>query len=268
MLGDTLVTVSSTLPEPMGKAVRASLGCWREAGKIRRLWAHDASLWTGKDEGKWLAWLDIVADRTADLAQLQAFQDEVKARRVHRRAVAGHGRVQPGAGGAGRDVWQARRLPQLHVLDSTDPQQIASSRRRSRWRPRWSSCPASPAARWSRTSSRPISSTPCKRRSGRQGRAAFRRHHRPAFAHAESGGGGQDGFRTSSTAIRHRRPLFRAVEFRHGPGGGDGAGPGAVPGVGRADGAGLRRGHAAVAEPRRATRHRARASARPPAATR
>ena len=30
---------------------------WRAGGKVRRLWQRDASLWTGTDEGNWLAWL-------------------------------------------------------------------------------------------------------------------------------------------------------------------------------------------------------------------
>ena len=101
MLGDTLITVSSKLPEDMGKAVEKSLDDWREAGKVRQLWAHDASLWTGKDEGKWLAWLDIVADRTADLAQLKAFQEEVHQAGFTDVLLSRHGRLQPRAGGAG-----------------------------------------------------------------------------------------------------------------------------------------------------------------------
>jgi transaldolase/glucose-6-phosphate isomerase len=75
MLGDKLVKVSSELPGALGTAVAASLEDWRDHGKVRQLWAHDASLWTGGPEAKWLAWLDIVADRTADLPALQAFQD-------------------------------------------------------------------------------------------------------------------------------------------------------------------------------------------------
>jgi transaldolase/glucose-6-phosphate isomerase len=126
MLGDTLVTVSSTLPEAMGKAVEKSLDAWREAGKLRQLWAHDAALWTGKDEGKWLAWLDIVADRTADLAQLQAFQDEVKQAGFTDVLLLGMGGSSLGPEVLAETFGKRGGFPALHVLDSTDPQQIAT----------------------------------------------------------------------------------------------------------------------------------------------
>ena len=126
MLGDTLVMVSSKLPEAMGKAVEASLDGWREAGKLRDLWARDASLWTGQDEGKWLAWLDIVADRLADLKQLQAFQDEVKEAGFTDVLLLGMGGSSLGPEVLAETFGKRGGFPKLHVLDSTDPQQIAS----------------------------------------------------------------------------------------------------------------------------------------------
>ena len=41
----------------MAPLVKAELETARKGGAIRRLWARDASLWTGEDENKWLAWL-------------------------------------------------------------------------------------------------------------------------------------------------------------------------------------------------------------------
>ncbi len=52
------------LPEALAKSVAANLQDWRDAGKVRRLWQGDASLWTGKDEAGWLGWLED--HRTAD----------------------------------------------------------------------------------------------------------------------------------------------------------------------------------------------------------
>ena len=126
MLGDKLIMVSSTLPEDMGKAVEASLDAWREAGKVRDLWARDASLWTGDDEGKWLAWLDIVADRTADLEQLQAFQDDVKAAGFTDVLLLGMGGSSLGPEVLAKTFGTRGGFPAMHVLDSTDPQQIAA----------------------------------------------------------------------------------------------------------------------------------------------
>ena len=126
MLGDLLVMVNSSLPAEMRKAVDQSLDDWRAAGKVRALWARDASLWTGKDEGKWLAWLDIVADRTADLPQLQAFQDEVKAAGFTDVLLLGMGGSSLGPEMLAETFGRRGGFPTLHVLDSTDPQQIAT----------------------------------------------------------------------------------------------------------------------------------------------
>ena len=126
MLGDKLLQVSSTLPDEMGKAVEHSLDAWREGGKLRQLWARDASLWTGKDEGKWLAWLDIVADRTADLKQLNDFQQDVKAAGFTDVLLLGMGGSSLGPEVLAETFGKRGGFPTLHVLDSTDPQQIAS----------------------------------------------------------------------------------------------------------------------------------------------
>ena len=32
---------------------------------MRRLWAHDATLWTGTDEGEWLGWLGLTEAHAA-----------------------------------------------------------------------------------------------------------------------------------------------------------------------------------------------------------
>ena len=126
MLGDTQVTVSWKLPEAMHKAVEQSLDAWREGGKVRQLWARDASLWTGEDEGNWLAWLDIVADRTADLKQLEAFQDEVKQAGFTDVLLLGMGGSSLGPEVLAKTFHRRGGFPALHVLDSTDPQQIAA----------------------------------------------------------------------------------------------------------------------------------------------
>ncbi len=90
------------------------------------LWARDASLWTGTDEAKWLAWLDIVADRTADLKQLQAFQDEVNAAGFTDVLLLGMGGSSLGPEVLAETFGKRGGFPTLHVLDSTDPQQIAA----------------------------------------------------------------------------------------------------------------------------------------------
>ena len=76
-------------PGPVGKmtytvtpdqaaAVQASLNDWSIAGKLRRLWARDASLWTGADEGQWLGWLSIVEDQIANRELFEQIAGDVK----------------------------------------------------------------------------------------------------------------------------------------------------------------------------------------------
>ena len=126
LLGDTIAGVTSKLPEAVDSAVTASLDGWRSAGKIRQLWARDASLWTGKDEGKWLAWLDIVADRTRHIGVLQAFQDEVKQGGFSHVLLLGMGGSSLGPEVLAETFGKQDGFPELVVLDSTDPQQIAA----------------------------------------------------------------------------------------------------------------------------------------------
>ena len=126
MLGVTLATVKSTLPDDLGKAVAANVEDWRAHGKIRALWAKESSLWTGADETKWLAWLGIVDDRIHDLPALQAFQDKVKAGGYSHVLLLGMGGSSLGSEVLTETYGHRGGFPELVVLDSTDPQQIAA----------------------------------------------------------------------------------------------------------------------------------------------
>ncbi len=130
MLGDTLAMVNSTLPEPMAGAVNKALDDWRAAGKLRDLWAGDASVWTGADESKWLAWLHVVADRTADLPALIAFQKDVQAAGFTDVLLLGMGGSSLGPEVFAETFGHRETWPKLHVLDSTDPQQVAAFERK------------------------------------------------------------------------------------------------------------------------------------------
>ncbi|HYA79410.1 MAG TPA: transaldolase, partial [Methylocystis sp.] len=60
------------------KRYEEELESWRRGGNIRRLWAGDASLWTGADEDRWLGWLRIVDAELASVAELEDFAAHVK----------------------------------------------------------------------------------------------------------------------------------------------------------------------------------------------
>jgi transaldolase/glucose-6-phosphate isomerase len=126
MLGGSIAAVSTMLPPALDAVVTATLETWRENGKVRQLWAREAALWTDGSEAKWLAWLDIVADRTADITALQAFQDKVKKGGYKHVLLLGMGGSSLGPEVLAATFGHREGFPELLVLDSTDPQQIAT----------------------------------------------------------------------------------------------------------------------------------------------
>ena len=66
------------LAKDLDAAVKDAIEDWQKGDKVRRLWRHDASLWTGKDEAKWLGWLDIVDDQLSHIEHLKSIAQEVK----------------------------------------------------------------------------------------------------------------------------------------------------------------------------------------------
>jgi len=124
MLGDDLVQMSAKLPEPLDAQVHDVREDWRKTGKLRDLWAGDAQLWTGHDEAKWLAWLHIVDDRTADLPALQKFQDGIKADGLQHVLLLGMGGSSLGPEVLAETFGKQAGFPELLILDSTDPAQV------------------------------------------------------------------------------------------------------------------------------------------------
>jgi transaldolase/glucose-6-phosphate isomerase len=124
LLGTGLSGLSFKLPADLEKPVQDSLEAWRVDGSVRRLWAHDASLWTGDDEAKWLGWLDIVSERLEHVQELIDFQNDVQQAGFTDVLLLGMGGSSLGPEVLGRTFGQREGWPKLHVLDSTDPQQI------------------------------------------------------------------------------------------------------------------------------------------------
>ncbi len=108
-----------TYQEAFARKVRL----WRDEDRVRRLWSKDPSLWTGKDEGRWLGWLDVVGREIERVEELEALA----------RGVSGfESAVVLGMGGSSlcpdvlsRSFGARPGFPRLHVLDSTVPAQIA-----------------------------------------------------------------------------------------------------------------------------------------------
>jgi transaldolase/glucose-6-phosphate isomerase len=124
LLGNRVNSLHASLPGDLEAKVDAALKEWRASGKMRKLWAGDASIWTGKDEGNWLGWLDIVTTQIADKAHLAAMADDIRSEDFAHVVLLGMGGSSLGAEVLGRVFAERDHGPRLIVLDSTDPAEI------------------------------------------------------------------------------------------------------------------------------------------------
>lgn len=113
-----------SLPEGLGQAVKQTIDEWTSSGKIRRLWAHDATLWTGTDEAKWLGWLGVTEDQIAHANQLTDVARDVQAEGFTHAVLLGMGGSSLCPEVLSKTYGKTPGFPEMHVLDSTDPAQI------------------------------------------------------------------------------------------------------------------------------------------------
>ena len=116
---------NSLLPElaRVGRARRPS-GIGARIGKVHRLWARDASLWTGADEGEWLGWLGITNGQIAHLERLKSIAAAAKSEGFSHALLLGMGGSSLGPEVIRTTFGRIAGFPELHVLDSTDPMQV------------------------------------------------------------------------------------------------------------------------------------------------
>ena len=115
---------TSKLPEALAASVKANIEDWRAGDKVRRLWQHDASLWSGTDEANWLGWLDITAEQIAHSDQLRAAVADVKKENFTDILLLGMGGSSLCPDVLKVTFGKIAGFPELHVLDSTDPAQV------------------------------------------------------------------------------------------------------------------------------------------------
>ncbi len=121
---------SATLPADLDAAVKKNVNEWRASGKVRRLWEHDASLWTSEDEANWLGWLGIVDEQLAAVGPLKAFADEIKSGGFSDILLLGMGGSSLCPEVLALTFPQTPGFPRLHILDSTDPAQIRNTEKK------------------------------------------------------------------------------------------------------------------------------------------
>jgi transaldolase/glucose-6-phosphate isomerase len=124
-LGDKLNTQSIKASADLTAAKDKVIERAAEEGWTRRLWQEDASLWTGADEAKWLGWLAAGDGGAVELSALEGLRDHVKAGGFTHAVLLGMGGSSLGPEVLARSFGAAPGFPQLLVLDSTDPVQVA-----------------------------------------------------------------------------------------------------------------------------------------------
>jgi len=123
-LGKRLNGFEVQLPDALAKAVEERLETARADAWSRRLWQGDAALWTGGEEAKWLGWLPAARGEQVDMAALRQLTEQ--ARHFRDVVLLGMGGSSLGPEVLAQILGSASGSPTLHVLDTTDPGQIAA----------------------------------------------------------------------------------------------------------------------------------------------
>ncbi|NIJ08106.1 glucose-6-phosphate isomerase [Sphingomonas vulcanisoli] len=115
--------MKTELPEALARAVQTRLAQADKESWARRLWEGDVTLWTNADEAKWIGWLPAAEGKQVDFAQIAALVEKAKG---HKDAVLlGMGGSSLGPEVLALILGNQPGFPKLHVLDTTDPDQIA-----------------------------------------------------------------------------------------------------------------------------------------------
>jgi hypothetical protein len=96
---------------------------------VQRLWARDAALWTGADEGRRLGWLGTTDDQLALISHLRQAAQNVKTAGFTHALLIGMGGTVLGVDALARTFGKTAGFPALHLIDSTDPAQVQAVER-------------------------------------------------------------------------------------------------------------------------------------------
>ncbi len=117
--------LTATLPDALSKSVESALQDWTDNDKVERLWARDSWLWTGKDESKWLDWLSVPKDQMDHIGNLTRVLESSEGEFTQHLVLLGMGGSSLGPDMFKNTFGKIENHPELLILDSTDPEQIA-----------------------------------------------------------------------------------------------------------------------------------------------
>ncbi|MCC7531574.1 MAG: bifunctional transaldolase/phosoglucose isomerase [Candidatus Melainabacteria bacterium] len=115
------------LPGSLNAAVEKTIADWQSKDNMKKLWSKDASLWTGEDESKWLDWLNIINDQLAHIDNLKKLSQEIKDAKFKYALLLGMGGSSLCPDVLRMTFAKVAGYPEMHVLDSTDPQQVKAA---------------------------------------------------------------------------------------------------------------------------------------------
>ena len=95
------------------------------ASLVDRIWAYDASVWTGRDEDRWLGWLDVVERMRTHVDELTRFADAA-VDQFEDAVLLGMG----GSSLAPEVLRRAFKVESFHVLDTTHPAALRALERK------------------------------------------------------------------------------------------------------------------------------------------
>ncbi len=121
---------TSTLPPSLVAALNGVVTDWEDGVRLARLWAGDARLWTGADEGAWLGWLRVTTDQHQMTDRLIRVSPARLAEDFDDALLLGMGGSSLCPDVLRESFDQVPGAPRLHVLDSTDPDQVRSCEER------------------------------------------------------------------------------------------------------------------------------------------
>ena len=101
-------------------AVNSAIGEWQNSGKVSRIWAKDASVWSNDDEAKWLGWLDIVSEELGSLSKYKDLQTDLASAQFDDVLLMGMG----GSSLCPEVLALTFGKANFHILDSTVPAQV------------------------------------------------------------------------------------------------------------------------------------------------
>jgi len=114
----------SSLPAKIQAQVDAKLDDWQDNGKVQRLWARDAWLWTGKDENRWLDWLDITSEQLDNIGDLRRLIQFAEGQYFKQAVLLGMGGSSLAPDVLRETFGVMDGFPDWIILDSTDPAQV------------------------------------------------------------------------------------------------------------------------------------------------